>query len=89
MPYNMASHMKTTIQIADSLFEEARRLAEREHTTLKALVEQGLRRTLAERKRRPAFRLRRATYKGKGLQSSVADAPWEQIRELTYRGRGA
>ncbi len=85
----MVSHMKTTIQIPDSLFEEARRLAEREHTTLKALVEQGLRRTLTERKRKGAFRLRKATFKGKGLQAAVTGHSWEQIRELSYEGRGA
>jgi hypothetical protein len=81
--------MKTTIQIPDSLFDEARRLAEREHTTLKALVEQALRSTVAERKRRGAFRLRKASFKGKGLQTPVAGASWEQIRELSYEGRGA
>ena len=84
----MASHMKTTIHIPDSLFQEARRLAQRENTTLKALVEQGLRRTLAERKERGEFRLRKATFKGKGLQRGVATASWEQIRELSYEGRG-
>ncbi|HXE90342.1 MAG TPA: type II toxin-antitoxin system VapB family antitoxin [Terriglobales bacterium] len=82
--------MKTTIQIPDSLFEEIRRLAQREHTTLKALVEQGLRRILTERKRRGGgFRLRRATFKGQGLQPPVAGASWEQIRDLSYEGRGA
>jgi len=34
--------MKTTVKIPDSLFEEARRVAQRENTTLKALVDQGL-----------------------------------------------
>ena len=85
----MVSHMKTTIQIPDSLFREARRLAQREHTTLKALVEQGLRRTLAERRRHSGFCLRKATFKGQGLQTSMAGAAWEQIRELSYEGRGA
>jgi len=85
----MASHMKTTIQIPDHLFEEARRLAERENTTLKALVEQGLRRTLADRKRRGTFRLRKATFKGRGLQAALAGRSWEQILELSYEGRGA
>ncbi len=85
----MVSHMKTTIQIPDSLFEEARRMAQREHTTLKALVEQALRRILAERKRRGGFRLRKATFKGQGVQPAVAGASWEQIRELSYEGRGA
>jgi CRISPR/Cas system-associated protein Csm6 len=85
----MVSHMKTTIQIPDSLFEEARRVAELEHTTLKALVEQGLRRTVAERKRKGAFRLRKATFKGKGLQPALAGHSWEQLRDLSYEGRGA
>jgi hypothetical protein len=80
--------MKTTVQIPDSLFEEARRLARRERTTLKALIEQGLRRVLAERKQRNGFRLRRVTFKGQGLQPPVAAASWEQIRELSYEGRG-
>ncbi len=35
--------MKTTIDIADPLLREARKLANREGTTLRALVEQGLR----------------------------------------------
>ena len=85
----MASHMKTTIHIPDSLLRQARRLAQREHTTLKALVEQGLRRTLAERQRRSGFRLRKVTFKGHGLQPHAAGASWEQIRELSYEGRGA
>lgn len=84
----MVSHMKTTVHIPDSLFEEARRLAHRERTTLKALVEQGLRRVLSERKQRHRFHLRKATFKGHGLQPHLAGSSWEQIRELSYEGRG-
>lgn len=85
----MVSHMKTTIHIPDSLFEEARRLARREHTTLKALVEQGLRLVLAERKTGTgSFHLRKVTFKGQGLDPQLAAASWEQIRELGYEGRG-
>jgi CRISPR/Cas system-associated protein Csm6 len=80
--------MKTTIQIPDSLFEEARKLAHRERTTLKSLVEQGLRKVISERKRRKRFRLRKASFKGKGLQAHLAGASWEQIREISYEGRG-
>jgi len=85
----MVSHMKTTVQIPDNLLQEARRVAERENTTLKALIEQGLRRSLAERRSRTGFRLRKATFRGKGLQPALAEASWERIRELTYKGRGA
>jgi CRISPR/Cas system-associated protein Csm6 len=80
--------MKTTIEISDSLLEEAKRLAAREGTTVRADVEQGLRRILAERKSRGQFRLRKATFKGKGLQPGVQEATWERTRETIYQGRG-
>jgi len=80
--------MKTSIQIPNSLFEEARKLAHRERTTLKALVEEGLRRIISDRKQRSGFRLRKATFKGNGIQPQLADASWDRIRELSYEGRG-
>jgi Arc/MetJ family transcription regulator len=80
--------MKTTIEISDSLLDEAKRLAAKEGTTIRAYVEQGLRRIVAERKSRGQFRLRKATFKGKGLQPGVQDATWERIREAIYQGRG-
>jgi len=84
----MVTHMKTTIEIPDALLEEARKLATRERTTVKALVEQGLRQVVAGRKRSAPFRLRKATFKGKGLQPGVKEASWEQVRDLIYEGRG-
>ena len=80
--------MKTTVDISDSLLEEARKQASREGTSVKALVEEGLRRIISNRKRKSVFRLRKATFKGKGLQPHAADASWEQIRDMTYQGRG-
>ncbi|MCK6385638.1 MAG: type II toxin-antitoxin system VapB family antitoxin [Rhodocyclaceae bacterium] len=80
--------MKTTIEIPDALMEQARRLAAREHTTLRALVEQGLREVIADKKRAAGFRLRRATFKGSGLQPPLRDAGWERIRDMSYEGRG-
>jgi hypothetical protein len=86
----MVSHMKTTIHIPDSLFNEARKVAAQEKTTLKALVEEGLRKVLAEHcDRRPeGFKLRQAAFKGQGLQPHVAGATWDQILDLGYEGRG-
>ena len=52
-------------------------------------MEEGLRRVLTERKRARVFLLRKATFKGKGLQPHVAGASWEQIRDTAYKGRGA
>ena len=44
--------MKTTIDVADSLLEEARQIAARDHTTLRELVQEGLRKVIDDR--RPA-----------------------------------
>jgi hypothetical protein len=84
----MASHMKTTIQIPDSLLEDARKVAAKERTTLKALVEEGLRLIVAKRKRSSVYRLRKASFKGTGLQPHLSGASWDQIREKVYEGRG-
>ena len=80
--------MKTTIEISNSLLQEARKLAAKEKTTVRALVEQGLRQVLTERKSRGVFKLRKAIFKGRGLQSEFAGATWERIREAAYEGRG-
>ncbi|MEZ5615205.1 MAG: type II toxin-antitoxin system VapB family antitoxin [Rhodocyclaceae bacterium] len=78
--------MKTTIEISDALLEQARRLAAREHTTLGALVEQGLRNVIAERNQSAEFCLRRAGSKGNGLQPSMRDTGWDRLREMAYEG---
>ena len=80
--------MKTTVDIADPLLEQAKKLAAREGTTLKVLIERGLGQVLAERKSRPPFRLRDASFGGAGLQPGVAGLTWDRIRELVYEGRG-
>jgi len=80
--------MKTTVHIPDALLEEARKIANQEQTTIKALIEEGLRLTIEGRKHKSKFRLRKATFKGDGLQTNVADASWEKIRNLSYGGRG-
>lgn len=84
----MGTHMKTTIEIPDPILNQARELATREGTTVKALVEQGLRRILAERRRVEPFRLRRASFKGQGLRPELQGASWERLRELAYEEHG-
>ena len=80
--------MKTTVHIPDTLLEEARKIANQEQTTTKALIEEGLRLTIESRKQKGKFRLRKATFKGNGLQPDVAGASWEKIRDLSYGERG-
>ena len=80
--------MKTTVELPDSLLDDAKKLAARQDTTLRMLIIEGLRRVLVERKRAGAFRLRKATFRGKGLQPGVAGASWERIRGIAYEKRG-
>lgn len=80
--------MKTTVHIPDSLLEEARKIAAREKTSIKALIEEGLLRSINERKKERVFVLRKATFKGDGLHPNAAGLSWEGIRELSYEDRG-
>jgi hypothetical protein len=82
--------MKTTVEISDALLEEARKVADKEGTTVRALIEHGLRKTLdARRKEGARFQLRLVTFKGDGLLPDVREGGWERIRDLAYEGHGA
>lgn len=88
--HDMVTRMKATVEISDQTFEEARRVAAEEGTTLRALVEDGLRRVLAERRnRRAGFTLRKVTFGGEGLSAEFAQAAWADLRDAAYRGHGA
>ena len=78
---------KTTLDISDPLLRDAKKLAAAEGTTLRALVEQGLRNVVADRKRGQSFRLRKASFRGQGLNPDL-EGGWQQIRDLSYEGRG-
>mgnify|MGYP003491391673 FL=1 len=84
----MVTHMKTTIEISDALLAEARRQAARDRTTLRELVEAGLRSVLKERRRRSRFQLRDASFEGDGLSDEFKGSDWERIREAAYESRG-
>ena len=82
--------MKTTVEIADALLDQAKRVAQKEGTTLRALLEEGLRHSLeGRRERRRPFKLRKVTYGSGGLQPELGDRGWERLRELAYEERGA
>ena len=81
--------MKTTVEISDPLLREVRELAAREGVTLRTLVERGLHHVVAETKGKAPFKLRRASFKGKGRQAEMRDASWETLRDLVYKDRGA
>ncbi len=78
----MGAHMKTTIEVSDGLFQAAKELANERQTTLRALVEEGLRRVMddAAQGAKPAFKLKNASVRGK--QVLIADARrWQQFED--------
>ena len=80
--YNMGTHMKTTIEVSDALLISTKQAAKRSQTTMRALVEEGLRRVLSEHKARvkPAFKLRDASVHGKA--TLIADpSHWQQFED--------
>ena len=84
----MVTHMKTTVEISDALLEAAKKVAAYEGTTLRELIEAGLRQTLAHRKKPGKFKLRKGSFRGKGLQAALRGATWDRLRDMSYEGRG-
>ena len=69
--------MKTTIDIAEPLLEQAKRRAREEKRTLRDVVEEALRRMLAEEDQaRTRFRLKPGVFHGRGLQPGIVEGQW-------------
>ena len=81
--------MKTTVELPDSLLREAKRIALRERTTVRALIERGLRGVVSDRRPAARFTLRTAGFRGDGLVAGRSLRDWAVIRDLSYSERGA
>ena len=75
--------MKATVEIADALLLEARNMAAARHTTLRQIVEEGLR-ALINVQRTSGFRLPDESFGGEGMQKH----DWAEVRKAIYEGRG-
>jgi hypothetical protein len=76
------AHMKTTIDLSDNLFSMAKNLARERQTTLRALVEEGLRRVLSEATSqvKPSFQLADARVHGEEVLLPTP-RDWHQLEE--------
>lgn len=86
----MVSHMKTTIHIPDALLAAAQRIATKENTTLKALVQEGLQNVVAGRAQlKKPFKLADCSFPPAGdIGELVQPKHWDEIAHLVYEGRG-
>jgi len=80
---------KTTVELPDGLLRDAKRVAVRDRTTVRALIEQGLRAVVGARTHRASFTLRNASFAGDGLTGGHSLRDWDTIRDLAYAERGA
>jgi hypothetical protein len=87
----MGSNMKTTIGLSDALFLNAKQIALQSQTTLRALIEEGLRRVLNEKqaKPKPAFKLAKASVKAGKLRMqgaiNLADIEMDEVLQRQLR----
>lgn len=79
--------MKTTIDLADDLAIKAKRLAARRGTTLRAVIEEGIRLSLEQEHRSKPYTLPDRSVDGRGLQDEFEGNPFSEIRKAAYEGR--
>ncbi|WP_232303975.1 type II toxin-antitoxin system VapB family antitoxin [Pseudofrankia sp. DC12] len=79
--------MKTTVDLPDALVREAQDVARAEGTTLRALLEDGLRAVLARRRSATRFELPDASVGGKGVRPELRGAGWDDLLAASYGDR--
>ena len=83
-PAYMVTHMKTTVDIADDLLLRAKREAEASQTTLRSLIEEGLREVLGRKALSKQKPIKFVTFRGRGLQPEFRGKGWDTIRDAIY-----
>jgi hypothetical protein len=86
--YGKLVSVKTTVEIPDRLFREAKKLAAERGLPMRELIEEGLRRvveTSAPGSRRK-FHLRDGSF---GEGGPLIDLNWETLRGVVYEERGS
>lgn len=82
--------MKTTVEISEDLFTRTREVAQREGTTFRTLIEEGLRAALDRREQKmAAYQWPDLSVNGEGLAPGIEEGSWEPLRDRIYAGRGA
>lgn len=80
----MVTHMKTTVDIADDLFLRAKQAAQASRTSLRSLIEQGLREVLEKSPSSEESPVIPVTFRGRGLQPEFRGSSWNRVRDAIY-----
>lgn len=84
----MFSHMRTTLDLPDPLFLQAKKLARDRKIPFRALVAEALRRVVTEEAPRRKFKLPQRPFGRGGLVEGLSWSDWDRIRDLVYEGHG-
>lgn len=86
----MANHMKTTVQIPDALLADVQKIAYKNKTSFRALVQEGLLHVVEQdQKKKKNHHVKDCTYPPAHLVKGKLDPmPWEKLRAIIYEGRG-
>ena len=76
--------MKTTVNLPDELVREAQEVARQQRTTLRELIETGLRAVVNQRSSDTPFELADRSVDGRGLQQEFRNAPWQRMRDTIH-----
>lgn len=79
--------MRTTVDLPDELLAEVQRIAREQKRTMRSVMEEALRSTIAKYQRAQVFELPDASVDGNGLQPALRDADWDELRAAAYGNR--
>lgn len=79
--------MKTTVEIADSLLERAKRHGRRTGRSVRALIEEGLRLVLRAETERGPYRMPDCSVGDPSQGNPLEQLSWQDLREHIYEGR--
>jgi hypothetical protein len=79
--------MRTTVDLPDELLLEMQRIAREQNRTMRSVMEEALRATIAKYQQAQAFELPDASVGGNGLQPAFRDADWDELRGAAYGNR--
>lgn len=82
--------MKTSLEISDAIFKRIKAVARKRGTSVRALVEEGLRLLLEIQENRADVKPKLLTFGGDGLTDKFqgTSLTWDSIREEVYKGHG-
>ena len=80
--------MRTTIDLSEAVFQQAKRCAQRRQTTLRDIIEEGLRLVMDREDAVQKYRLKDLSYGSGGTVPGIEMGDWERIRDILYTGRG-